>query len=254
MTQPPRRTVVDYAAPVANYMVSVPHPGLDVCAICHGPVSAQYSWCFRCNQARQVLGSGVADVVAAISLAPAGEQYAHDLYTYKRPTVPPELRRPRLVGLAAVLWYWLAQHEPCVAAPLGRERFDVITTVPSTSGRAGVHPLVTLVSGVVVGSSERHRPLLAVNRADVPDHQPAADVFRTTEDIRGSTVLIIDDTWTTGADAQSASAALKAAGASRAAVLTLGRWITPDYSDHGTWLAKHRRTAWEWGACCLRQH
>ncbi|MFM9611544.1 hypothetical protein ACSCBZ_37315 [Streptomyces niveiscabiei] len=42
----------------------------------------------------------------------------------------------------------------------------------------------------------------------------------------GENVLLIDDTWTTGNHAQSASAALKAAGAGSVAVVVLGRHST----------------------------
>jgi hypoxanthine phosphoribosyltransferase len=94
-----------------------------------------------------------------------------------------------------------------------------------------------------------------VNRADVPAHQPALDLFRATTALTGSTVLIVDDTWTTGAHAQSASAALKAAGASGTAILTLGRWITPDYADHGDWLVRQRRhQQWSWSSCAVGAH
>lgn len=49
----------------------------------------------------------------------------------------------------------------------------------------------------------------------------------------------------TGANAQSASAALKAAGARTVAVVAIGRWLNTSYSPAGTdsesWLAEHRR-------------
>jgi hypothetical protein len=113
--------------------------GVDTCRVCHGAVYDDYSICFPCNQALSVLGDGVADVVSFVSLAPGGEQFARELYTYKLESVPPAIRRVRLIGLAAVLWKWLSVHEGCLGRQVGVSRFDIVTSVPSTSGRA-IHP------------------------------------------------------------------------------------------------------------------
>jgi orotate phosphoribosyltransferase len=45
--------------------------------------------------------------------------------------------------------------------------------------------------------------------------------------VAGAGVLLIDDTWVSGASAQSAAAALKAAGARRVALVVLGRHVDP---------------------------
>jgi hypothetical protein len=101
------------------------------------------------------------DAVTFVSLAPAAEQMARDLYTYKRPNVPPNIRANRTTGLAATLWRWLQAHERCVASACGISTFEVVTTVPSTSGRPCDHPLVSLVSRLVVGSGNRYRDVLS---------------------------------------------------------------------------------------------
>jgi predicted amidophosphoribosyltransferase len=132
--------------------------------------------------------------------------------TYKRMDIDENIRRFGEVGLAAVLWKWLALHEKCMARHAGASQFDLITTVPSTSGRIGTHPLEDLVSKVVVGSGARYAPLLALGTSAAAHREFSADLFATTTSVTGRTVLIIDDTWTTGAHAQSAAAALKGAG------------------------------------------
>ncbi|MCU1659894.1 MAG: hypothetical protein JWO57_4550 [Pseudonocardiales bacterium] len=207
MTHPPprTRTVAEVAAPYSNFLVRVPRIAIDVCEVCHGPVDDQYPRCYACLQAVRTLGRDRADVVAFVSLAPTGGQMAKELYTYKRMTVPDSLRLPRLTGLAAVLWLWLAKHERCMALKVGATEFDVITTVPSTSGRSGAHPLEHLVSGVVSTSAARYRSVLGVQRTDLAQREFAADRYRVTEDVRRKTMLLIDDTWTTGAHAQAAS-------------------------------------------------
>jgi hypothetical protein len=158
---PPSRAVDEVVGPYANFLVSVPaRTAPDTCPTCHSVVYDGWTRCYACHQAAQTLGAGVADVTAFVSLTPAGEQLARELYTYKRGTVPAHLREQRLVGLAAVLWKWLSLHEACVAAPLNAGSFDVVTTVPSASGRPGEHPLRRLVSGVVSGTMNRYVDLL----------------------------------------------------------------------------------------------
>ena len=90
---------------------------------------------------RGKLGAGEswADLAAFVSMAPVGEQFAHELYTYKNPAVGERDRQRMTVGLGAVLWGdRLAAHERCVAGHVyGVEQLDVITTIPSTSSQAG---------------------------------------------------------------------------------------------------------------------
>jgi hypothetical protein len=137
---PPARTVDEVVGPYSNFLVPVPARGAsDTCPTCHSVVYDDWTRCFACFQAIQTLGTGVADVTAFVSLAPADEQLARELYTYKRLTVPAHLRHQRMVGLAAVLWKWLSLHEVCVAAALGIRSFDIVTSVPSASGRPGEH-------------------------------------------------------------------------------------------------------------------
>lgn len=49
-------------------------------------------------------------------------------------------------------------------------------------------------------------------------------------DLAGAGVLLLDDTWTTGARVQSAAYALKRAGVSRVVVVVLGRHVNPGYA------------------------
>jgi len=168
------RTVDDVAGPYANFLLPVPPVSVDTCRVCHGVVYDDYSICFPCNQALNVLGDGVADVVSFVSLAPGGEQFARELYTYKLESVPPAIRRVRLIGLAAVLWKWLSIHEGCLGRQVGVSRFDIVTSVPSTSGRA-IHPLEELISGIVGGAESRYEGLLTIQRTDLTQREQAPD-------------------------------------------------------------------------------
>ncbi|WP_405937275.1 hypothetical protein OG338_11745 [Streptomyces sp. NBC_00726] len=101
------------------------------------------------------------------------------------------------MGLAAVLWRFLADHEPCIAAHSAVPRLDTVTTVPSTSGRTD-HPLRTMAASMVGVTRDRYQYLLT------PTPQ-AADLGRAASATRyestglwGDNVLLIEDTWTTG--------------------------------------------------------
>lgn len=111
------------------------------------------------------------------------------------------------------------------------------------------------MAGVVHNSGKLYADLLDLAWDDLGQRVQAADRFRAIRALGGARVLVIYDTWTTGAHAQSASAALKAAGARTVAVVAIGRWFNPDYNSAGTdavaWLAEHRRPGWNWHRCCL---
>ena len=49
--------------------------------------------------------------------------------------------------------------------------------------------------------------------------------FRAAQPVTGAEVLLLDDTWASGASAQSAAAALKQAGAGSVAVVVIGRHV-----------------------------
>ncbi|QUQ70077.1 Orotate phosphoribosyltransferase [Kutzneria sp. CA-103260] len=181
-------------------------------------------------------------------MAFAGEQFADDLHQYKRS--PREaVRKEKQRRLAAVLANYLRTHERCVAAACGVPHFDVVTSVPSTRG-LDPHPLSTMLSRTIGQTSQRYRDLLRVganrgNRVLDPDR------FDTDDDLTGLQVLLVDDTWTTGANAQSAAARLRLAGAERVAVIVLGRWFDADHPPASSYVSEARSELFDWLTCCL---
>jgi orotate phosphoribosyltransferase len=96
--------------------------------------------------------------------------------------------------------------------------------VPSGRGRPGPHPLAALIAPYLA------RPpatLVTAGPADLGCRELDPGRFRAIQPLPGAAVLLLDDTWTTGASVQSAALALRAAGARHVAVVVLGRHLNP---------------------------
>lgn len=235
-------TVLELTEPYGNVLLA-PRRGRDVCETCFNLVDG-HDRCFACAHASNVL-----DVVAPISYSVAGEQLHHTLVAYKRQAA--RWARPLLNQLAAILWRHLAHHESCLARAAGVDGFPLVTTVPSARPEhAASHPLQTIVAGIVGLTRERHRELLTATAVPVARHTFSLQRFRATATLDGEPVLLIDDTWTTGASAQSAASALKRAGAGPVAALVIGRHLNRGYGDNDRRL-RALSTPFDWSECVV---
>ncbi|MDQ6803423.1 MAG: hypothetical protein M3065_00330 [Actinomycetota bacterium] len=87
----------------------------------------------------------------------------------------------------------------------------------------------------------------------VAEHTFSAEKFVVRRRLAGEPVLLIDDTWTSGAGAQSGAAALRMAGSGPVAAVVIGRHLRWDWQDTAEqWPGVAGR--FNWGACgrCLR--
>lgn len=235
-------TVAELSDPYSNFMLG-PRAGPDVCSVCFN-LTDGYGRCYACAHGGRWL-----DVVAPISYSVAGEQLHHALASYKRRSGP--AARYFALGLAAVLWRHLAAHERCVALAAAVDSFPVVTTVPSNEPtREHPQALERLVRELVVPVQTRFERLLCRSATPAEPHRFSPDRYEPIADPAGRAVLLIDDTWTTGANAQSAAAALKAAGAGPVAAVVIGRHVNRGWrrNDH------HLRALpepFDWGICAL---
>jgi len=233
-------TVAELTAAYSSLLLR-PEPGAGVCELCWN-LTDGYCRCYACAHTEQRLAA-----MAPISYSVAHEQLHHVLAGYKRWPAPIAATTQR--ELAAVLWRHLLAHEPCHAAAARADRFELVTTVPAgTTERDRHQPLRRVVGELVGPTRDRYRRLL--RRSDHPLETRTFDPLRftATEGLNGEAILLIDDTWTTGASAQSAAAALRAAGAGAVAAVVIGRHVSREWRHNDRQL---RRLAqpYDWGRC-----
>jgi predicted amidophosphoribosyltransferase len=184
-----------------------------------------------------------------ISYSVAHEQLHHVLATYKRRHGPTPRRFT--VELAAVLWRHLVRHEACLARAAGISNFDLVTTVPSSDPeRDETQPLREIVGQLVLPSRGRYRHVLRRTGEAVATHTFGEHKFETLTELSGRRVLLIDDTWTTGANAQSAASALKRAGAACVASVVIGRHVNRDWRQNDR-LLRALENPFDWDRCAL---
>ena len=196
------------------------------CTVCATPTSRPR--CFTCDS--HYHHDGLADAVAFLTYAVAGEQSGYVMRGYKAPGPLPEHRT--VVTLLA--YTGLTRHARCCAV-LAHAPVTHWATVPSLPAKPGEHPFHQLVARLAPGQEVRLRAADWVEdaRAVNPDH------FRVGQPLpAGSHVLLMDDTWTSGGHAQSAALALRGAGAARVSLLVIARWISPKYGDNAEFLRK----------------
>jgi len=220
-----------------------PRRGPGVCSACFNFTDG-YARCYACGHRPSVL-----DAIVPVSYSVAREQLHHALASYKR--LDGDVARRLGASLAAILWRFLAEHEACLARTAGTDRFELVTIVPSGDRlRDEHHPLRWIVGELVGPTRERHARLLRRSEAEVPPRSFSPEKFVATGPVGGRSVLLIDDTWTTGTNAQSAAATLKAAGAGRTAAVVIGRHLNREWHENDRRIRGIARP-FDWSKCAL---
>jgi hypothetical protein len=221
------------------------------CDVCRGPVRPGYAQCYQCEQ-HDSFGQGLlADAVAPISYAIKGTAFAEDLWRYKSglgPVPPdPSIRRARASVLALLLTF-VADHGGCVWRHAAMPPPDRLAVVPTGCGRPGPHPLLSLASPCL---QLPVCPLAIRPGRQGRDLDPSR--FLAHRVPPGTSVLLLEDSWVSGASAQSAAAALKLAGARHVAIVVLGRHVNPANPGAVTLLTRLAPARYDPLACAVHR-
>lgn len=208
-----------------------------------------YARCYACSSlpsyARHLA------VMVPISYSVAHEELHRTLAGYKRATGPAAERATHT--LAQILSEHLIRHEACLAASAGVSRFEMVTTVPSSvAERDQHHPLRRIVGELVEPTTARHVRLLRRTSAAVEPRRFDPWRYAAMRRLDGESILLIDDTWTTGASARSAAAALQRAGAGVVGAVVIGRHLNRDWHRNDAQLRDLPRFDWSECARCGR--
>jgi len=225
-----------------------PPPGSPAtCGVCRRPVRPGFARCYQCER-HALLGPGLlADAVVPICYAVKGTDLAADLWRYKSWRAPHAA--PHAAARAAVLALlltFLHDHGPCVWRHAGMAAPGRLAVVPTGCGRPGPHPLLELTAPYLRLPLTRLAMWPGRQGRDLDIHR-----FNTERTVARADVLLIDDTWVSGASAQSAAAALKLAGARRVAIVVLGRHLDPADPPAGELLARLRPGPYDPSRCAV---
>lgn len=222
---------------VGGYLRNVVRQHGVTCALCTAPIRPAFTLCLRCQRDRDEFGDELADLVIPLCYGIKGSQSGYLMHSYKDLEAP---ARHNQTLLSMVLLAALDGHGDCIKRRLGND-FDAWAIVPSVrTDRVGEHPLHVVAKRAGIVLPEVHlaaHALLPVSgeRATSPERfavRPGGDA-----PIRH--ILLIEDTWTSGGNAQSAALTLRRAGAATVTIVALARWLKPAEPPTAAFVSSH---------------
>lgn len=219
---------------LAPELVPMPQDAPDVCPLCRSGRTRPDQLCFSCQRtSAQVLHP--CELVIPISYYTTPSALRDRMHDYKEHP-DPGVREEQSRYVAAILVRYFVEHRDALAARFGD--WDDVAAVPSTH-HDNPPALQTAIEANFPDAIGRFtRPLargpgtMTFNQASPTGFVPIAGAA-----ITGRRVLLIDDTYTTGARLQSAHHALVAAGSTVVAAIVVTRKINPDprYGSDRLW-------------------
>jgi hypothetical protein len=207
--------------------------------------------CWSCTETIRGVSNPLT-LVVPISLYRVGGQLHTVLKDYKR-SPSARVRDRHLWQVGAILHRFVWGHRDHIAAAADGY-WDTVTTVPSKSDRDSVHPLV---KAIMLGEPLRDEYMHMLECADlsrIGRAQSSDDGFLALPLAAGRRVLLVDDTFTSGATFQSAASALTLGGATVIAGLIIGRVIdmsNDDHPEHQELWEQQRQVPFSFDTCCL---
>lgn len=213
--------------------VGDPHPALPTlhyCSLCSTPVFTQYSHCRPCKWALDEHGDQMPGLVVPLTYAGATPQSRRDVYGYK--ASPPNNWAVR--RLSILMYYFTELHRPCIRRATGNGITSVVS-VPSGRNRVP-HPLADFLRAFPPELRKTSARFVGEARNARANGIAPAD-FAFDARLDGEHVLILEDSWVSGSNAVSLALQARRHGATNVSVLTLARFIDPNYPVTSSWMA-----------------
>jgi hypothetical protein len=218
-----RRTICErLVAEVGGYLRNAVREPHVTCSVCATPIRPAFDICLRCRRDQQEFGDGLADLVVPVCYGIRGRQSGYLMHSYKDLEAPAR-RNQTLLSMLLLAVFDL--HGGCIARRLGHD-VDAWAYVPSIrTDRIGEHPLRVVAKRA--GLTLPEIGLLTGEGANLEQRVTSADRFALTAEghVRGRHLLLIEDTWTSGGNAQSAALTLRRGGAASVTIVALARWL-----------------------------
>jgi len=161
-----------------------------------------------------------------------------------------ELRAELRPRVAALLYRFLDGRRLCIVNAAGAD-WNIITTVPSSQEREGEHPLERVVR-MARTLTDEYEALLEPGPGEIGHNRARDDGYTVTRDVESEHVLLVDDTFTSGARVQSAASALQLAGATVVVAVPVARVINPSWNEAAETLwSDARAREFDFDTCCL---
>ncbi len=215
-----------------------------MCVVCCGPAAAGHAACFACRWVGRLVGHPLAPVFP-VRLCPLPGPLYTVLMGYKESPVA-DARRRFAPMARELLESFLAAHAGCLGAAAGGP-VDMVLPVPSSSRPGGsplggVEGLARAVCTRLPGATWSPHVLVRAT-APVGHMRPHPGAYSVPAPVRPEVaarrVLLLDDTYVSGARAQSAAAALRRGGARTVVIVALGRVLRPDRSPAQARFLRH---------------
>lgn len=242
-------TAGEITDPLLSTYTRVLPVGPGVCDVCHGAPGVGWPRCWSCADSVDHVSRPI-ELVVPISLTELPGQFHHVLRGYKQDGYPAKVRDKLRLQVSATFARFLHGHDDCIRAAADAD-WDCITIVPSSRGRVGPHPLEDAMR-MFRFLGDKYLPLLAPTEEAAGHNRSSDTAYAVTRDVRGLRVLLVDDTFTSGARVQSAASTLQLAGATVVAAVPAGRVIKPEFSPESkALLERARELPFDFGVCCL---
>ena len=236
-------TTRDYVAQYRQHFWQVPHEdALNVCRLCLGAVAEPHDQCFNCHQLllRSAAPRSLRGRVVPMSIVRNPSPWYSILQSYKKGAF-----REYAPIIASLAYEWITAHTHDLQGLLGGEP-DLLTIVPSKKpGVSFDSQHLRNALGLVRPIAERlARTVQCVDPTVGHRQRYTPEMFRADPEVAaGKRILLIEDTWITGATAVSAAGALLEAGAGSVVIAPIARDFRVQFhGDDHPYLARIDRT------------